>query len=138
MIVRMRVIKGVLRAVMLAVALGLVVGVPVRSQKPVNPPESAAQSNELEEAKRLMQESLRLYGEGKYAEAIPIAERALAIREKVLGPEHPAVANSLNNLALLYYAIGNYAKAEPLQQRALASREKVLGTEHPDVALSLN
>ena len=32
---------------------------------------------------------------------MPLAERALAIREKVLGKEHPDVASSLNNLALL-------------------------------------
>lgn len=123
---------------MLAVALGLVVGVPVRSQKPVNPPESAAQSNQLEEAARLMQESLRLYGEGKYAEALPRAESFLAILEKALGPEHPAVAASLNNLVGLYRNVGNYAKAEPLLQRALAIREKALGREHPNVAASLN
>jgi Tetratricopeptide repeat len=29
-------------------------------------------------------------------------ERALAIREKVLGPEHPDTAASLNNFALLH------------------------------------
>ena len=34
-----------------------------------------------------------------YAQARPLFERALAIREKVLGPEHPDTAESLNNLA---------------------------------------
>jgi Tfp pilus assembly protein PilF len=65
-------------------------------------------------------------------------QRALAIREKVLGPEHPDVAQSFNNLAALYHAQGRYAEAEPYCQRALAIREKVLGPEHPDVATSLN
>ena len=35
----------------------------------------------------------------KYAEAIPLAQRALAIRERTLGPNHLDVAVSLNNLA---------------------------------------
>ncbi len=37
--------------------------------------------------------------QGKYAEAEPLYERSQAIREKVLGPEHPDVAQSLNNRA---------------------------------------
>ena len=37
----------------------------------------------------------------EYAEAIPFAERLLAIREKALGPEHPDTASSLINLAFL-------------------------------------
>ncbi len=69
--------------------------------------------------------------QGKYAQAEPLYRRALAIREKVLGPEHPAVATSLNNLAGLYYAQGKYTQAEPLFQRALAIREKTLGASHP-------
>ena len=32
-------------------------------------------------------------------EAGPLFERSLAIREKVLGPDHPHVAKSLNNRA---------------------------------------
>ncbi len=58
-------------------------------------------------------------------------------REEVLGPEHPDVAQSLNNLALLYQVQGNYAEAEPLYRRSLAIYEKVLGPEHPKVAQSL-
>ena len=82
---------------------------------------------------------LQLYhAQGRYADAEPHYQRALAIREKVLGPEHPDVATSLNNLAVLYRAQGRYADAEPRYQRALAIREKVLGPEHPDVATSLN
>jgi len=92
----------------------------------------------LEEAKRLNSQVIQLYQQGRYQEAIPLAKRALAIREKALGPEHPRVAASLNNLAALYKALGDYARAEPLYKRALAIREKVLGPEHPRVAESLN
>ena len=101
-------------------------------------PPSAEQSVDLEEAKRLNQQVIQLYQEGKYSTAIPLAERVLAIREKVLGKEHPDVATSLNNLALLYSNQGNYQQAEPLYQRSLAIWEKVLGKEHFSVATSLN
>ena len=62
--------------------------------------------------------------------------RALAIAEKALGPEHPNVATSLNNLAELYRAQGQYAEAEPFYKRALAIWEKALGPEHPSVDIS--
>ncbi|MGB8856872.1 MAG: tetratricopeptide repeat protein [Burkholderiales bacterium] len=74
---------------------------------------------------------------GHYQEALPFFVKGLDIREKSLGPEHPNVATSINNLAALYDAQGDYAKAEPLHQRALTIREMALGPEHPDVAASL-
>jgi tetratricopeptide (TPR) repeat protein len=75
---------------------------------------------------------------GRYSEAEPLYQRALAIVVKTLGPEHPEVATCLNNLAALYDAQGKYAQAEPLCQRALAIKEKALGPEHPHLATSLN
>jgi tetratricopeptide (TPR) repeat protein len=79
-----------------------------------------------------------LYDHAFYRQAESLYQRALAIREKVLGPEHPATAESLNSLAILYRTWGRYEQAEPLYQRALAIREKVLGPEHPNTATSLN
>jgi CHAT domain-containing protein len=101
---------------------------------------AAAQDQEaqLAEAKRLNQQVIQLYQEGHFAEAVPLAQRVLAINEKAVGPEHPNVATALNNLAELYRAQGDYGRAAPLYQRSLAIREKVLGPEHPDVAQSLN
>jgi tetratricopeptide (TPR) repeat protein len=75
---------------------------------------------------------------GDYAGALPLYERALAIYEQVLGPDHPQTAISLNNLAGLLYATGDYAGARPLYKRALAIREQTLGPNHPDTANSLN
>jgi CHAT domain-containing protein/tetratricopeptide (TPR) repeat protein len=83
-------------------------------------------------------EVARLYGAGKFAEATEIAKRVLAILEMTLGPEHPDVAQTLNNLALLHQAQGHYGDAEPLFRRSLVIREKVLGPEHPDVGTALN
>jgi tetratricopeptide (TPR) repeat protein len=78
------------------------------------------------------------YYAGDYKNAEPPLQRALAIREAVLGAQHLDVSTSLNNLATLYQAQGRYGEAEPLHQRALAIREAVLGAQHPDVAISLN
>jgi hypothetical protein len=41
-------------------------------------------------------------------------ERALTVREKVLGPEHPDTAVSLSNIARLLNNIGQVNEAEPL------------------------
>jgi CHAT domain-containing protein len=64
--------------------------------------------------------------------------RALAAREKALGTDHPLVANSLTNLAMMYEVQGGYERAEPLLVRALAIREKALGPDHVGVANTLN
>ena len=92
----------------------------------------------LDEAKALNQRMLQLYQAGKYAEAIPLAQKELVIWEKALGRSHPQVATSLNNLGQLYYQTGAYAKAEPLYQLSLAIRKRALGPDHPQVAASLN
>jgi tetratricopeptide (TPR) repeat protein len=77
---------------------------------------------------------LSAYEAGAYPAAEPLYQRALALREQVLGPDHPDTAQSLNNLALLYQDQGRYGKAEPLYQRALALCEWVLGPDHPTTA----
>ncbi|NIS69438.1 MAG: tetratricopeptide repeat protein, partial [Proteobacteria bacterium] len=79
-----------------------------------------------------------LYQQGRYSEAAKVAEEALKVAEKTFGPNHPNVATSLNNLALLYKAQGKYSEAEPLYKRALKIWEKALGKDHPHVAQSLN
>ena len=69
----------------------------------------------------------------RYADAEPLFIRAISINETALGPDHPDVAGSLNNLAGLYWDQHRYAEAEPLFKRALEIREKALGPDHPDV-----
>jgi tetratricopeptide (TPR) repeat protein/CHAT domain-containing protein len=91
-----------------------------------------------DETAALNAELARLYQAGKYAEAIEIAKRVIAIREKALGPDHPQVGSALNNLAALYRDQGRTSEAEPLLKRAIAIIEKALGPDHADVGLSLN
>jgi tetratricopeptide (TPR) repeat protein len=75
-----------------------------------------AQSEELEALK-----AEELHQAGRYAEAIPVAVNALALAERLNGPDHPAVGTGANSLAELYRAQGRYAEAEPLLKRALST-----------------
>ena len=61
----------------------------------------------------------------------PMYEENLQILEAELGPQHPSVATTLNNLAGLYESMGDYEKALPLYQRALEIVEKKVGQNHP-------
>jgi tetratricopeptide (TPR) repeat protein len=92
----------------------------------------------LHNARKQFEETIKLKDAGKYDEALPLAERALEIREKFLGTEHREVAAAIDNLAGIYADRGEYLKAEPLYRRALDIREKALGKDHPGTAASLN
>ena len=94
-----------------------------------------AQGSEWE---RLNAEAISLYKQGRYDQAVVAEKKALQVAEQNLGPDHPDVATSLNNLAGLYREQGQYAQAEPLFKRSLAIWEKALGPDHPDVATTLN
>jgi len=74
----------------------------------------------------------------RYSEAEPLYRGALTVGEKSLGPDHPNVVLTLNNLAALLSNTNRIAEAEPLYRRALTIRENSLGPDHPDVAASLN
>jgi tetratricopeptide (TPR) repeat protein len=63
---------------------------------------------------------------------MPLFERTLADRERVLGPDHPSTLTARGNLAIAYRDAGRVAEAMPLFERALADMERVLGADHPD------
>ena len=50
---------------------------------------------------------------GRSAEAIPLHERTLADRERLLGPDHPDTLQSRNNLANAYQDACRAAGASP-------------------------
>ena len=99
---------------------------------------AVAEDDALGRAEALANRGSELEQQGRYDDAIPLTSDALAIREKMLGSDHPDVAKSLNNLAALYVEKGRFAEAEPLYQRSLAILEKVRGPENPDVASILD
>ena len=80
--------------------------------------QSADTSAGVEEARRLNTESEKLFDAGRYKEAVPLAERALVLREKALGVDHPEVASTLNLLGKLYKKRADFARAEQALQRA--------------------
>jgi CHAT domain-containing protein/Tfp pilus assembly protein PilF len=88
--------------------------------------------------KELDAQSRELAKQGKYAEAIPVAQEAVKVAESTFGPDNNYIATSLNILAEMYRRLGKYSEAEPLYKRALAIKEKNLGPEHADVAALLN
>jgi tetratricopeptide (TPR) repeat protein len=77
--------------------------------------------------------SLNLLGvlyksQGRWTEAEPLLDRALAIHDEMFGDRpNKDLANSLNSLAELYRSQGRWAEAEPLYNRALAIFEELFG-----------
>jgi tetratricopeptide (TPR) repeat protein len=65
---------------------------------------------------------------------LPLHRKALLIRAKALGPDHPHTAASYNNVAGCLHAQGKAADALPLYRQALLIKEKVLGVDHPSTA----
>jgi len=111
--------------ILLVVVAGWVAVLPARAQS-------------ADELAALNRQVGQLYQAGKYGGAIEVGQSALAMAERLHGPDHPEVATTLNNLAGLYESQGRYAEAEPLYKRSLAIAEKALGPDHPSVAATLN
>lgn len=70
--------------------------------------------------------------QGKLAEAEQEHRAELAMRERVLGPEHQDVFSSGYNLAFTLWAAGKGGEALGFARRAEEGRKTVLGVEHPD------
>ncbi len=79
-----------------------------------------AQANEW---KALIEEARTLYQKGEYDHGVVVAKKALDMAEKALGPNHPDVATSLENIALLYRKTGRDREAESLEARAAGIRK---------------
>ena len=73
-----------------------------------------------------------------YDGAEPLMRAGLEMNRKLLGPEHPEIADFLSILAVLFIDKGDYAGAELAFREALEMRRNLLGAEHPDVAKSLS
>lgn len=85
-------------------------------------PAAFAQQGAGMEWQTLNQEVTDLYRTGKYERAVVVAKKALELAEKNVGPNHPDVATSLENMAALYRATKREKEAEKLEQRAAKIR----------------
>jgi hypothetical protein len=65
-----------------------------------------AQERSIQEAEKLNAQVEELYSQGQYDKTIPLASRALALHEDILGLDHPSTATAIINLAALYQDAG--------------------------------
>ena len=71
-----------------------------------------------------------IYSTGEYDKALEYHNKALTIRENVLGTDHPDTATSYNQTGIVYNDKGEYDKALKYYNKALKISEKVYGTDH--------
>ncbi|KAL7799984.1 hypothetical protein V8C37DRAFT_413978 [Trichoderma ceciliae] len=75
---------------------------------------------------------------GQYQTAELEYRRAVQIRERAQGRDHPETLISMNNLAAVLNKLGRHEEAEEMHWQILELREKELGKEHPDTLVSMN
>jgi tetratricopeptide (TPR) repeat protein len=92
---------------------------------------------EAEQANSINTLGVLAFLQGKHEEAIALCRRALVIWERVLGPEHPRLADALDNIGVMLHAHGKWEEAIDLHRRSLAISEQALGAEHPHVVYPL-
>jgi len=79
-----------------------------------------------------------LFGQHRMEEARSSFQRALGIRQRLLGPVHKAVATSFDNLAMVYGEMGESEQALPQSRQAVSILEQVVGPDNSAVADSLS
>jgi tetratricopeptide (TPR) repeat protein len=79
-----------------------------------------------------------LWKKGNYKTARNTAEKAVRVRERILGKDDPVTLTSISLLGLVLRDLGKYDEAEEMSRRALAGDEKVLGIDHPSTLNSIS
>src|SRR5262249_12930967 len=74
---------------------------------------------------------------GLYPRSETLARQAVAIRNRVLGPEHPQTLEARDRLERAIYREGKAKEAEKLERETLAIRRRVLGNDDPNTARSM-
>ena len=98
-----------------------------------------AQTQGVDDLAVLRGQVSQLYSQGKYAEALTIAEPYVNLARQRDGDAHIEFATAIAWMGSVLIAQGRYAEAEPLYRRSLGIHEKTLGPgEHPDIGTSLN
>lgn len=79
-----------------------------------------------------------LFYKGRVQEALAMQEKALDIKQRLLGAEHWDVALSLGSVASYLHSLGREDEALERNQQAITVLERTLGAGHPELALHLN
>ena len=88
---------------------------------------------EHQDASQMLDRAERAVMAGDFASAAELLRGAARIQEEELGPLHPDLANTLNNLAIVAEKTGNASEAEALYRRAAAIAAATLPSDHPMV-----
>lgn len=81
---------------------------------------------------------VRLYKQGRFKEALPLATEAVHVAEQAFGESDSRTIESMSHLAEIYVWFDRYDSAEVLLHRILRFYEKKLGSDDPSVAKTLN
>ncbi len=96
------------------------------------------EARELAKAEGNLARVAELDKQGKYREAILLAQEAVKVQQQLLDESSPELAAGRHWLGYLYTTQVDYERAESLLRQALEIRKKVLGENHPDYAASLH
>jgi hypothetical protein len=92
--------------------------------------------SEHQDARDMLDRAERAAEAGDLASADELLRRAARTQEDALGPLHPDLANTLNNLAVVAERTGRPSEAEAFYRRAVAIASASLPSEHPMVVAS--
>ncbi|RDC65533.1 tetratricopeptide repeat protein [Adhaeribacter pallidiroseus] len=76
------------------------------------------------------------YYKGEYDRALQFYQKALQLRRKILGDDHPGLCSSYNNIGIIYYRKGEYDQALKYYYQDLEISLKSSGKTHLDIAAS--
>ena len=91
---------------------------------------------EPREARSIIENAEQAAAAGNYASAEDLLREAAALQEQTLGPHHPDLANTLNNLGVVCEMTDNPIDAEHYFRRAYTIATATLAPDHPFVATS--
>lgn len=92
--------------------------------------------SELQNVQHLLEEAKRAANAGELGSADVLLQEAGRIQEAELGPHHPELANTINNLAIVAEMEGRLGDAETYYRRAVAIASASLSPDDPMVASS--
>ena len=91
---------------------------------------------EPHESRSIIESAEQAAAAGNYSSAEKLLREAAALQERTLGPQHPDLANTLNNLGIVCEMANNPIDAEHYFRRAYTIATAALSPDHPFVVTS--